>query len=78
MTLIPNLLVSGQSGLKFSEYCGKPHLTEKIFFLIFKCLINQYIVIDNADSEFFGFSSIRTIIFRIPRNTAYKRENIFF
>ena len=77
MTMIPIFLVSGQSGLLLSEYRGNPHFTGKIFFLIFEYFINQYKVIDDADSEFFGLRSIRIIIFRIPRNTAFYRENIF-
>ena len=33
-------------------------------------------VIDDAFYELYGFRSIRIIIFRIPRNAAFYRENI--
>ena len=75
--LIPNFLVSGQSGLKFSEYRGIPHFSGKIYFLIYQYLINQYLVKDDADSELLvpGQSGLK---FSEYRGIPHFSEKIFF
>ena len=84
MTLIPNFQFQVNPDYNFpntEKYRGIPHFNWKIFLLIFSYFINQYMVIDDVDSEFCCFRSAGLLLSeyrRIPRITAFYRENIFY